>query len=53
MNGHAKSFDETKYMLFFDKKMMNCWKNIIKFGIKLVMGLKKDLTVSQCVMKNM
>ena len=36
MNGHAESFDETKYMLFFDKKMMNCWKNIIKFGIKLV-----------------
>ena len=30
MNGHAKSFDETKCKLFLSK--MNCLKNIAKSG---------------------
>ena len=33
MSAYRRDFDKTKYMSFL-KKIMNCWKRIMKFGIK-------------------
>ena len=51
MSRYKKIFDKTKYVRFLTK-MMNCWKKIIRFGIKSVTALKKDLLMNQCTMKN-
>ena len=42
MSAYRRDFDETKYI----KKIMNCQKNIMKFGIKSSILLKKDLVVN-------
>ena len=41
MSAYGKDFDEMKYMFFFYKEMMNCQKNIMKFGKKSAILLKR------------
>ena len=40
MSGYTKSLDETDCMSFL-MKTMNCWKNMIKSGLKSVIVLKR------------
>ena len=47
MSAYRRDFDETKYI----KKMMNCQKNKMKFGIKSAILLKKDLVVNLFIME--
>ena len=50
MNGYSKYFDENNEyvnLLVNDKEMP---KNILKYGIKLKVYLKKNLIVNQCIM---
>ena len=50
MSAYRKDFDESKYMSFLikDKELL---ENIMKFGIKSAMLLKKALTVSLYTIK--
>ena len=52
MSAYRKGFDETKYMSFYDRKMMNYLKNIMKFGKKLKIVSKKISIVNLYTMKN-
>ena len=52
MSAYRKDFDETKYMSFYDRKMMNYLKNIMKFGKKLKIVSKKISIVNLYTMKN-
>ena len=49
-NACRRDFDATKYMSFLIK--VNCLKNILKFGIKSAILLKKDLIMNLFTMKN-
>ena len=51
MSAYSRDFDEAKYMSYL-KKMMNCQKNITKFGIKSAILLKKDSIVNLFTMKH-
>ena len=51
MSVYKGDFDETKYMSFSIKKMMNGYEDIIKFGTKSARLLKRDLIVSPYIMK--
>ena len=51
MSAYVKSYDgKTKWMGFL-LKMSICWKNIMIFGIKSVIVLKKNMTMNQSVLK--
>ena len=52
MSAYRKGFDKTKYMSFYDRKMMNYLKNIMKFGKKLKIVSKKISIVNLYTMKN-
>ena len=52
MSAYRKDFDKTKYMSFYDRKMMNYLKNIMKFGKMLKIVSKKISIVNLYTMKN-
>ena len=52
MNAYVKYFDKNnqcKNLLVHDKELL---KNIMKYGIKLKVYLRKNLIVNQCIMIN-
>ena len=52
MNAYVKHFDKSnqyKNLLVHDKEAL---KNIMKYGIKLKVYLRKNLIVNQCIMIN-
>ena len=51
MSAYRRDSDENQYF-FFDKKMVKCYKNTMKFGIKSAILLKKDLIVNLFTMKS-
>ena len=51
MNGYRKDFDEPKNVSYLIK-ITNYWKNTLKFGIKSVTLLGKNLIVIWYAMKN-
>ena len=51
MSAYRRDFDETIYMFFFIKKMMNCWKNIMKFRKKVEIVSNKNLIANLYTMK--
>ena len=52
MSAYRRDLDETKYMYFLIKKMMNCQKNIKFVWAKVRNTIKKDLIVNPFTVKS-